>query len=163
MTAPREDEPRRVEAYLDALLTAHEPLPAAEPRLTRSFAPFAPRLPALDDPRIAAAATALHTSLVRFHPSFRFEDRLAARLRAAARGEIWLPNHAPARPSLVETTGATVISFPGATTGPRSATDPDHARGLLLGGAIASGVSIAGAALLAWRRQRGSRSRTGIA
>jgi hypothetical protein len=151
MTAPRDDEPRRVEAYLDALLTARDHLPGG---LTPPA--VAPRLPAIDDPRLAAAATALHASLVRFHPSFRFEDRLSARLRALAKGESWTPDDAAAHPA----TGrqeATLITFPGAAPAPGGTAESDNGRSLLLGGAIA------GAAILAWRRQRGGRSRTGIA
>jgi len=114
------------------------------------------------------AARVLRESLVRVHPSFRFEERLAARL---ASGE----------EASVET--ATVIPFPipaalGAVEGLPHAFDVDSAdvrtaialsgeriawwgqvpRGALIGGAIASGFSIAGAALLARRwLQRPSR------
>jgi len=38
------------------------------------------------DPELATAAQAMGLALARFHPSFRFEERLAARLRAAGTG-----------------------------------------------------------------------------
>ncbi len=68
----------------------------------------------------------LENGLPRFHPSFLFEERLAQQLRDAA-----------------ETTGATA----------GVAVVPAIDRRLLMGGALASGVSIAGAAMLAWRRR----------
>lgn len=71
----------------------------------------------------------LENGLPRFHPSFLFEERLAQQLRDAA-----------------GSTGAT----PGASAA-ASALVID--RRLLMGGALASGVSIAGAAMLAWRRR----------
>jgi hypothetical protein len=60
--------------YLDALLAA------AERR-----APDAPADPSLD-PGLRAAAVRLRDELVRVHPSFRFEERLARRLAEAAAG-----------------------------------------------------------------------------
>jgi hypothetical protein len=60
--------------YLDALLAA------AERR-----APDAPTDPSLD-PGLRAAAVRLRDELVRVHPSFRFEERLARRLAEAAAG-----------------------------------------------------------------------------
>lgn len=68
----------------------------------------------------------LENGLPRFHPSFLFEERLAQQLRDAA--------------------GATTTTAGDAGT---LAID----RRLLMGGALASGVSIAGAAMLAWRRR----------
>jgi hypothetical protein len=68
----------------------------------------------------------LEHGLPRFHPSFMFEERLAQQLRAAAVATVPAP-------------------------GPVTALPVD--RRLLMGGALASGVSIAGAAMLAWRRR----------
>jgi hypothetical protein len=102
------------------------------------------RLVPVDDDRLIAVARLLTEELPRFHPRFGFEERLAGRLAAApgtraARGPELLPLRAvePAEPS----------------------SDPARRRrGLVAGGAIASGVSlaipIAGAALMLWRRAR---------
>ena len=96
----------------------------------------------LQDPELAHAAEVLSRSLVRFHPSFRFEERLAARLRLAGFGRIVrLPAHVPLALDLA----------PSATPLHATARVP---RPVIVGGAIASGVSIAGAAVVAWRRLR---------
>jgi len=109
------------------------------------------------DPELAAVATLLAGKLVRFHPSFRFEEALAARLRHAADGGVRL------------TAGGSIVPFPGeaglaaAPTGrgplglDAPALDLGHAveqlpRPVVVGGAIASGL--AGAALVAWLRIR---------
>lgn len=151
MTAPRDEELLLVDAYVDALLSRHEMLVVAG---TGTPTAVTPPTPALADPRLSAAARELHTSLVRFHPSFRFEDRLAGRLRAAAQGQSEAPMSPVADGSPV---GAMVIPFPGSDVPRPIPSDPERGHGLLLGGAIASGVSIAGAALYAWRRQHGVR------
>ncbi|MBA3779506.1 MAG: hypothetical protein H0X16_09465 [Chloroflexi bacterium] len=96
----------------------------------------------IPDPTLRAAADLLDRGLVRFHPSFRFEELLAGRLRAAA----W------ATPS---SEGVVALHPPLAD----GSAEPGHgAEGLrrawILSGAIASGVSIAGAAFFAWRRAR---------
>lgn len=103
---------------------------------------------------VRAAADLLREALVRFHPSFRFEERLAATLAGASAG-------APAQ------TGS-VIPFRRAFIG--SADDSvdeggaaeRRARGYLVGGAIASTVSIASiwGALIYWRRVRGYTERS---
>jgi len=71
----------------------------------------------------------LERGLPRFHPSFLFEERLAEQLRAMA--------------------------AQGPTAAPVLVID----RRLLFGGAIASGFSIAGAAMVAWRRRPQQASR----
>lgn len=94
-----------------------------------------------DDPGLGDVARMLRARLVRFHPSFRFEERLAKRLRQEALG---------ARVRRSE-----VIPFSVADDGRER-----RGRSLLVGGAIASGVSIAslaGAAVVAWRRIRSER------
>ena len=68
----------------------------------------------------------LETGLPRLHPSFLFEERLAGQLRAAA--EEMAPTPEP------------VIVLD---------------RRVLMSGALASGLSIGAAAMLAWRRRQG--------
>lgn len=140
--------------YLDALLAARD--------RRATDAPSAADL----DPAVRAVASRLAADLGRVHPSFRFEERLAARLAEAA-----------ARLRLALVAGGE------ASTAPHGAHDPDgtspdpadelgawpmvgeadgdidgHGRGrpLLIGGALTSAaLSIAGAAAyVAWRRSR---------
>lgn len=152
------DDALQVDVYLESLLASHD----RRPRLAFELAP--------DDTLDASERTAarfLADHLVRFHPSFRFEEGLAARLRAAAGGSAAETGSADA--------GATLLAFPGAAAGPFDPAAPmaelddgDHAaigvdgrwhsrfatqeqRRVLIGGAIASGVSLAGAAIVAWR------------
>lgn len=129
------DEVVRLDAYVEGVLAGR---------------PAGPR-PLLDpadiDPAAGRAADVLARSLVRFHPSFRFEDALAARLRAL--GEAMHDE----RPEPV--VGGPVLAFPGGAGGSLAPADEPAGplgRGLLVGGAIASGLSLAGAAYLAWRR-----------
>jgi hypothetical protein len=96
----------------------------------------------------------LSTDLPRFHPSFRFEERLALRLAEVA-ASMRLPMAAGAGG------GAPVVPFrrtppptpdPLAVVGDDTA-DPGTGRPLLIGGAVAaSALSLAGA-WLAWRRR----------
>jgi hypothetical protein len=142
--------------YLDALLGA------ADPRATDGSADDEL------DPAIRYAATVLRASLVRVHPSFRFEDRLAARL----------VDLAAERRGRVAVGGADVLPFPGLTGDHRhdplldavfaGALDPSDAvavdrasvgraggRPLLVGGALTSAaISIVGVAFVAWRASR---------
>lgn len=85
--------------------------------------PVAANLPA---PGIRQLIRLLESGLPRVHPSFLFEERLAEQLRALAAQDAGTNSSAP----------AIVID-----------------RRILFGGAIASGFSIAGAAMLAWRRR----------
>lgn len=104
------------------------------------------------DSELVATARLLRDALPRFHPRFGFEELLAQRLAAARRRERW--EHAPEPTPL----------RPAATTVEPDSADIDAAerrrRGLVAGGAIASGVSIAvpiaGAAIVVWRRSRSS-------
>ena len=112
--------------YLEALLAAAE-----------RGAPDAPADPELD-PAIRGAARRLRDELVRVHPSFRFEERLARRLAEAAAGM-----------RLAAASGgdrATVIPFPAPLLGDRSLADelanPELAALL---GAPRDGVATAGA------------------
>ncbi len=142
--------------YLESVLAAAE-----------RGADDAPADPTLD-PETRRAVAVLRRALVRVHPSFRFEERLAARLAAFA-----------------DATGdasAVVVAFP-ARSGSDAATDPrdpllpailagtldpaeDAAldidarlagarRPLLVGGAITSAaISLVGVAWVAWRATR---------
>jgi hypothetical protein len=111
------------------------------------------------EPGLAAAAGAVIGALPRFHPSFRFEERLSARLREVAAGRGWDPAAAPvALHGSADDAGAVALRW----WIRRPAWTSERAL-MLVGGAIASGVSIAGAALLAWRRTRGDDRWQGMA
>ena len=131
--------------------------------------------PAVVDPDLVEAARILRGALVRVHPSFRFEERLATRLGTAAvalapddvgDAHPW-PDPIPFRGPDGFDHGARVASP--ASSSPAegrrwrpTVVSPNLVRlprGALIGGAIASGVSLAGAAFLARRwRSRPSRS-----
>jgi hypothetical protein len=177
------------DAYIEALLASGSGAASLEAATT---APV--------DPHTARAVQALADGLVRFHPSFRFEERLAVRLREAARGRIaagtsWVPGEPPVflgthTVGIVAAEAAGTGDTPvrveadqvarGAAIGPFAIPDLGHAIPdlghalpdigrevgraververvpipVLLGGAIASGVSLAGAAIVAWRLSR---------
>jgi hypothetical protein len=118
------------------------------------------------DPAVRAASDRLRQDLVRVHPSFRFEERLATRLAEAAM-ELRMPTAVGAEGHLVpfrSPTGRPTASTPGSgeTVGvdgllgdPSEIDRRDIARPLLIGGALTSAaLSLAGAALVAWRRTR---------
>ncbi len=159
--------PSRERDGVDALVTDHylETLLAAGDR----HAADAPADAGLDAD-LRDAARVLRRALVRVHPSFRFEERLAARLAAMA---------AQARPPAASGRGA-VLAFPGARVAAGSPADPpdplldaillgtldpsdaaavDRAartplprHPLIVGGAITSAaISIVGVAWVAWR------------
>jgi hypothetical protein len=113
------------------------------------------------DPAARNAADRLRRDLVRVHPSFRFEERLATRLAEAAM--------AMRLPTAVGAEGRVVpfrSGMPDPVDGdPLDAADDgtprELARPLLIGGALTSAaISIAGAAIVAWRRGRPNRSAT---
>ena len=127
----------QTDAYIDALLSRHAGLPVVVP---------GPQL--LPPAAMRRAIELLERALPRIHPSFVFEDRLAAQLRSAA---------APTSDGDAQL--GEVIVLPIAQVGIAAAATPagvglaEHR--LIVGGAIASGVSLAGAAaMLAWRRSR---------
>ena len=159
--ASEADDALQVDIYLESLLAAHG----------RSPAPMSDRAPAEDlEPAERRAAQLLADHLLRFHPSFRFEEALAARLRAVAD-----------RSSPGGSSAATVLPFPGPAedalaladaAGDEAAFDATaererlaalERRRVLIGGAIASGVSLAGAAFVAWRASTPPRSAFGRA
>ena len=130
--------------YLDALLAAHG-----------RGADHGPAATSPADP-IRAAADRLARDLPRGHPSFRFEEALAARLAEAA-----------SRTGLATAAGAEglVVPLPGSGTADQAdRLDPDdptaddrvrYGRPLLIGGALTSAaLSLAGAAYVAWRLNR---------
>ncbi|MFN8518974.1 MAG: hypothetical protein U0667_06205 [Chloroflexota bacterium] len=141
MTLGRDDRDQaalELDGYLDDLLGGRpgRPTPLADDA-------------AMVDADLARAARVADVALPRFHPSFRFEERLAARLRAAAQAG------APEVPAPTDAGPAVVIPFvaPGRPRG-RSR----RVNGALIGGAISAGVSlasIAAGALVARRRGRG--------
>ena len=151
---PGEVDALITDAYLESLLAARE---------RRAW--DAPSVSELD-PEVRAAAARLAEAVVRVHPSFRFEERLATRLSAAA-ATIALPR-AAGDEGLEITVGTTGPSFvlDGSglgPLGPLDIDDPAHAellggiprRPLLIGGTLASAaLSIAGAAIVAWRLNR---------
>lgn len=100
------------------------------------------------DPALLRTVEVVQRILVRFHPSFRFEERLAARLRTQHGVQ---PGEA----------GGRVVPFPAplGTSAPTMLERTERrSRGLIVGGAIASGVSIASiGAVLAWRRHSAER------
>jgi hypothetical protein len=104
---------------------------------------------------LLATARLLRDELPRYHPRFGFEEHLARRLAASGRVQPATPapmRHEPPP----QAPGATLVALPTSVAG--TETVARRRRGLLAGGAIASGVSLAiplaGAALVAWRRGR---------
>jgi hypothetical protein len=122
----------QTDAYIDALLARHRGVPVAVPNSEAQPPAELRRLIHL-----------LEAGLPRIHPSFSFEEGLAGRLRAAAATDGQPP-------------AGQLIALPGILADVTAGAAID--RRLLIGGAaLASGVSIAGAAVLAWRRLERSR------
>lgn len=145
-----DEDALQTDVYIESLLSRQGLGPATAARA------------ASDEDDLRRAAQLLGRGLVRFHPSFRFEEALAARLRRAADlmrsgGQAMAgdasqglgPSHG--RSAIVA--GPPVVFETQPAVAGHHAFDP-RARGLLVGGAIASGVSLAGAVVLAWRRNR---------
>jgi hypothetical protein len=118
------------------------------------------------DPAIRATSERLRRDLVRVHPSFRFEERLATRLAEAA-VQIRMPRAVGAeshilafrtssrRPASEGARDAETLTVGGILGDPASFDRRDLARPLLIGGALTSAaLSLAGAALVAWRWTR---------
>lgn len=132
--------------YLDSLL-------AIQPSAGRDRGPLAAQLRGDDSVGAAVRAVSrrLATDLPRFHPSFRFEERLALRLAEVA-ASMRLPIAAGGEGQAVSIREL----HPGVPDPLRVAGDGDDerdARPLLIGGAVAaSAISLAGA-WLAWRRR----------
>jgi len=174
MNADHEIDALVADQYLDALLSAGE-----------RHADDAPA-DAVLEPGLRDAARVLRRSLVRVHPSFRFEERLAARLSGlaaaqaapllAASGAGGAPLPFPPRPGTGSGMGQSLAGVSLGSADPlleailRGDLDPadaaavDHAshggpdrRPLLVGGAITSAaISLVGVAIVAWRATRPS-------
>jgi hypothetical protein len=131
--------------YLDALLAAHDRRASDTPA------------DAALDPAVRFAAARLASDLDRVHPSFRFEERLAARLaEVAARMHLGLAagSETSTPPMAAPVAGFDPLVDP-AFDPPTNEDRPDLVRPLLIGGALTSAaLSIAGAAFVAWRRAR---------
>ena len=141
--------------YLEALLTAHAR------GADRGPAPSEPAAP------IRLAADRLARDLPRLHPSFRFEEALAARLAEVA-ARMGLPTGAGAEGMVVPLPGRTRGQPPGADQAVADISDTTTAdadgpgdprsgigRPLLIGGALTSAaLTIGGAAYVAWRLNR---------
>lgn len=114
------------------------------------------------DLAVRLASDRLTRDLPRFHPSFRFEERLALRLAETA-AAMRLPAAAGAEGTVTNFPNRPVILPTGFD--PLADPDPDGdadvgetaaRRPLLIRGAMAaSALSLAGAAWVAWRRSRG--------
>lgn len=151
MSAPGGDadvDALRTDRYLESLLIA------GDRRASR-----VPSDAALD-PALREAAVRLRHDLVRVHPSFRFEDRLAARLAEEAASMRLAPAVGGGR-------GVTTLRLRGdaAAAGAAARVNPpfdpladaadEGIRPFIIGGALTSAaLSIAGAAYVAWRRTR---------
>jgi hypothetical protein len=158
MTLPRQDpevDALRTDRYLESLLAA------ADRR-----ADDVPADIALDE-AVRDVAARLQRGLVRVHPSFRFEERLAGRLAGAAASMRLAPAAgAESEIGIINTGAVRAAAASGATNGPDGSSfdplgdEPDEEadeglRPLLIGGALTSAaLSLAGAAFVAWRRSR---------
>lgn len=138
--------------YLDSLLAG------IRDQEIGALGPLTDRL----EPSVRLAAARLGRDLVRFHPSFQFEERLARRLADHA-ATLGIPIAADGATLIALDTRRTIPLSGG--TGRQSAVDGqplaplderlDRVRPLLIGGALTSAaLSLAGAAFMAWRRTR---------
>lgn len=152
-----EIEALRVDQYLESILVARDrgaELAVHDSRL---------------DPGLQIVAERLSAELIRIHPSFRFEERLARRL-AEVGDTLRLPAAAGGESRLPQLLAQRLPGTPGRAFErdfePADLLDPAHpaidddssglnTRPLLIGGAITSAaISLAGAALVAWRLSR---------
>ena len=143
------------DGYLDSLLAARERRALDSPSVVEL------------DPDVRLAAARLAETAARVHPSFRFEERLAVRLADAARRMTLAP--AVGLEDLPGGSISTIEPDPAGSAlgpvGPLDLLDPARPeeiagipRPLIIGGTLASAaLSIAGAALVAWRLNRPGR------
>ena len=113
------------------------------------------------DPLLRNASDRLRRDLVRVHPSFRFEERLAARLAELA-AAMRMPAAAGGEGRVVPLRGAAGAPLDDASD-PFGEDDPEAerrelARPLIIGGALTSAISLAGAVYVAWRRAHPGRA-----
>ncbi len=167
--------------YLDALLAAHAHGGERSPAASESSPAGSESSPAGSEleQRLRRTADRLDRDLPRLHPSFRFEEALAARLADVA-ARMRLPTtDVAARMRLPTTVGAAgvVVPIAGRASEPRAGGRDDadlrgaagsrdpratsrrprvaYGRPLLIGGALTSAaLSLAGAAYVAWRLNR---------
>ena len=144
MLPETDDAAIQADAYIDALLAGHGRTPMAVAADEGANGPLG-RQPGVRD-----AIRLLDNGLPRFHPSFVFEEWLSRQLQSAAAVEGRSEGGERPVAEIVQ-----IVIRPQGTP-PRSTGTPSDRR-LLVGGAIASGVSIAGAAVIAWRRTARSR------
>jgi hypothetical protein len=106
------------------------------------------------DLAVRAASRRLASDLPRFHPSFRFEERLALRLAEAA-AAMRLPMAAGSESAVAQIPVSPPTGFDPLAVLPDDELDPfDLNHPMLLRGAVAaSAISLAGAAWIAWRRR----------
>lgn len=111
-------------------------------RYLESLLARAPRDPEDMPDDLRATADRLATGLPRYHPSFRFEEALAARLALAAA-------------SATGTTGD-LIDFPTRPSRDRGASEDGRGqvRPVVIGGVLTSAAISLAAAWMAWRRGR---------
>jgi hypothetical protein len=144
--------------YLESLLTARERRAGDVPSVAEL------------DPGVRLAAARLADGAVRVHPSFRFEERLAARLADVAARMTLAHAAGESAAALVPAAAGGPIDLAGAGLGsgldsidPLDLADPARPeefagiprRPLIIGGTLASAaLSIAGAAIVAWRHSR---------
>jgi hypothetical protein len=161
---------RRTELYLDGLMAADERHALELP------------VDAEMDPAVRYAARELRAGLTRLHPSFRFEDALAARLsEGAARLRAGLPVDDTASVAMP----GTLAQFRGRSTAAEPAAEPatqsrdiwlapafrrlpdrstHPSRPLIVGGVgVASAALSIGAVYVAWRHSHPASSRMGRA
>jgi hypothetical protein len=120
------------------------------------------------DPLLRDASDRLRRDLIRVHPSFRFEERLATRLAELA-AAMRIPAAAGAEGQVVELRGAgPADDFDPFADGDAADDAADERRSptrpLSIGGALTSAaISLAGAAFVAWRLARPGRASTPMA
>ena len=142
------------DGYIDDLLAGRERRTPAE---RTAGAPEPERV----DAAVRTAVDALERRVVRVHPSFRFEERLAADLQGAGARH---RRDSRARPAAIRrldqrsrTLGHTLGHSDAPVPGPRSARSGrpvPAARPLLIGGALTSAALSLAGAWMAWRRGR---------
>ena len=140
MTDRRDDievEALVTDQYLDSLLSA------------RSGKGRPPGPEAGLDPAVGQAADALHAQLARVHPSFRFEERLAADLQAQA-GRARRGGRA-GRPSALRRLDPRNAAAPFAPVPRLASPGSGVSRPLLIGGALTSAALSLAGAYVAWR------------
>jgi hypothetical protein len=142
MPLDTDDAAVQADAYIDALLAAHRHALVPVTAQADGAAPLDTQ------PAVRDVIRLLEAGLPRFHPSFLFEEWLAEQLRGAGSMRAAMGGGKPG-----EIISIAVIPPPGKARD-RIQDWALRDRRLLVGGAIASGFSIAGAAVIAWRRNR---------